>query len=244
MFCSMCGSQLPEGAVVCPNCGEKVEKEPTFSDVTNYAEKKAQQVANSIQNKAENFQQSYYEQQESRKIKDVREMFVSPDEEQRAVVGSGYLNNLIHTGILGKGFGVLTNRRLYYKGKCFYKSGGHYMKFDEEYTVDVQDITASGFIYNRYLSFLICTVCAFIVCLVSLIFSIGGDGAFGLISFLSFFIGIIFFVLYRFVRPVMYEICFAGGSIAIKASSYGMKEIKIFDKTLRMTKDEYLAKNQ
>ena len=38
MFCAKCGTQLPEGANVCPSCGERVEKEINFSDVTNYAE--------------------------------------------------------------------------------------------------------------------------------------------------------------------------------------------------------------
>ena len=41
---------------------------------------------------------------------------------------------------------------------------------------------------------------------------------------------------------LFYEVRFSGGSISIKASSYGIKEIKAFDKQLRLAKEEYLEK--
>ena len=155
MFCAKCGTQLPEGANVCPSCGERVEKEINFSDVTNYAEQKAQQVSDNIQNQVQNIRQTQVEERAGRAVRDIREMFVSADEQQKAVIGGGYLDNMLRTGVLGRGFGVLTNRRLYYRGKCFYKVGGRYVKTDEDCTVDLQDITSSGFTYTRYLWLLV-----------------------------------------------------------------------------------------
>ncbi len=45
MFCSQCGSKLPDGAVVCPDCGAKVGKEISFSNVTNHASQRMQQAS-------------------------------------------------------------------------------------------------------------------------------------------------------------------------------------------------------
>ncbi len=80
-------------------------------------------MSEGIQNQVQNFCQMQAEAEESRKVKGVSELFVDEQEEQKAVIGGGYLNNMLHSGVLGKGFGALTDRRLYYRGKCFYKSG-------------------------------------------------------------------------------------------------------------------------
>ena len=99
MFCVQCGKEIPEGASVCPGCGAKAEKEISFSDVTNYAGKKAQQMSEGLQNQVQNFRQTQAEAEESRKVKDVSELFVDEQEEQKAVIGGGYLNNMLHSGV-------------------------------------------------------------------------------------------------------------------------------------------------
>jgi len=71
MFCAKCGKELPEGAKVCPNCGEKIEKDITFADVKAYAGQKAQQAAVTIQDKAKqasaSVQSKYQEFKEEQK---------------------------------------------------------------------------------------------------------------------------------------------------------------------------------
>ena len=241
MFCAKCGSQLPEGANVCPQCGEKVEKEINFSDVTNYAGQKAQQVSDNIQSRMENIRQTQAEEKASRVVRDIKDMFVSADEEQKAVIGGGYLNNMLRTGILGKGFGVLTNRRLYYRGKCFYKVGGRYMKTDEDCTVDLQDITSSGFTYTRHLWLLVMTVAVLAFGMYGLIMTSNSTyPEYGPVI-LIFLIGIALLAAYLYFKISVYEVTFAGGSLSIKASSFGVKEVRAFDKALRQAKDEHLA---
>lgn len=256
MFCSKCGSQLPEGANVCPQCGEKVEKEINFSDVTNYAGQKAQQVSGNIQSQVQNIRQTQEEQKASRAVHDIKDMFVSADEEQKAVIGGGYLSNMLKTGILGKGFGVLTNRRLYYRGKCFYKIGSRYMKTDEDCTVDLQDITSSGFRYTGrlWILFLAVLVLLFALNIGIVIYGLGSayrhfdsssatislliGGAFFLVVFL---VGVGLVFAYCYFKISIYTVTFAGGSLSIKASAYGIREVRAFDKALRQAKDEHLA---
>lgn len=242
MFCVKCGRELPEGVAACPDCGAKVEKEINLSDVTSYAGQKAQQMSDSIQSQVNNFQQSQKEAAESRKIKDVRDLFVNEEEQQKAVLGGGYLSNLLHSGVLQKGFGVLTDRRLYYRGKCFYKVGGRYMKADEDCTLDLQDITSTGFFYTRNL---ICLLMSALSCIASwycLIFCISEFyllAAFLLCIFVA--LTVLFFIV---SKRTMYEVTFAGGTLSIKASSYGVPQLRAFDKELHRAKDEFLFGKQ
>ncbi len=185
-----------------------------------YADQQFKKVTRGMQEKAQSVSARYKEEKETRKIKDVREMFVDENEQDIAVIGGGYLSNMLHTGTLSKGFGVLTERRLYYKGKCYYKSGKNYLKTDEERIVDVQDVTSSGFVYTRNFLWLFLTI---IFCW-------------------TIILPIIFLLVFIFYKRAMYEISFAGGAIAIKVSAYGVSEIKAFDKELRMAKDSYIER--
>lgn len=241
MFCGNCGNQLPEGANVCPQCGTKVAKEVDFSDVKDYAGRKVQQAASSVQDQVQNAQQSYKEQFESRKIRDIREMFVDPSEEQRAVIGGGYLNNLVQTGIFSKGFGVLTDRRLYYRGKCFSKLGNHFVKTDEDRIVDVADITSSGFVYARYIIFLILSIFLGICTVNMFIFALAEGDAVPFFFFMLCLFAVAV-LIYIFFKRTMYTVTYAGGSISIKASSYNIRDVRAFDKVLHQVKDEYLAR--
>lgn len=246
MFCVQCGKELPEGASVCPDCGAKVEKEINFSDVTSYAGQKAQQVSDSIQSQVQNFRQAQEEAAESRKVKDIRELFVNEEEQQKAVIGGGCLSNMLHSGVLGKGFGVLTDRRLYYRGKCFYRIGGRYMKSDEDCTVDLQDITSSGFTYARNLIWMALATLSGMASLFLFVTVIGAARydrpffTFWLFAFLM--VTVLFSLLFVISKKTIYEVTFAGGTLSIKASSYGVQEVRAFDKALRREKDSLLKK--
>lgn len=242
-YCMHCGSEMSDEAEFCGNCGKGVSSGSIdnieFSDVARYAGQQEKKAVEGIQSKAQDFQESHSDENEERKIKYVKEMFVNPDEEQRAVIGGGYLANMIHTGTIRKGFGVLTNRRFYFKGKCFYKAGKHFMKTDEERTVDLQDITSSGFVYVRMFLWNVIAVLSMVAIALLCVFSEVRDDDIPYIVFAGL-IDFVFWLIYISYKRVIYEISFAGGSIAIEASSYGMKQIKAFDKQLRLAKDEHL----
>lgn len=253
MFCQQCGNQLPEGAQVCPSCGAKTEKTINFEDVKGFANQKGQELTKSVRNASQDFKQQLADEKEARKIQEASDIFVDPDEKQIAVLGSGYLNNLIHNGLLAKGFGILTDSRFYYRGTGFVRMGKMMYKTDEEKTVDLQDITASGFLYSRNT---ILAVFSFVLTAIAILLDavtyvnvysswyvtdsdvvlfylalIGG----GIVVLAAW----IWFILYK---RALYQIFFAGGTISIKASVYGSKELHDFDRQLRQAKDEKLKK--
>lgn len=63
--------------------------------------------------------------------------------------------NYLANQSLSKGFAVISDKRVYFRGTCFSGTGKNLKKTDEERTVDVKDITGSGFIYRRYIGILL-----------------------------------------------------------------------------------------
>ena len=184
-------------------------------------------------------------QQEEHKINNVKDIFVREDEQEKAVIGGGYLKDLLHTGVLNKGFGIVTNRRFYFKGTCYHKVGNGFTMTNEERIVDLQDITSSGFTYTKNVLWLILSYIGFlwgVYATILLIMGINDNVA--LMFILGWLPDIILWIIYILSKIVIYEVSFAGGAIAVKSSSYGVKELRDFDKKLRLAKDEFLEKNK
>ncbi len=88
-------------------------------------------------------------------IKKFETYFVSKNEQYISSLGNGYIMNYLTSGSLKKGFAIISNKRVYFKGSCFSGHGKFFLKTNEERTVDIKDITGSGFIYQRYLGILL-----------------------------------------------------------------------------------------
>ena len=99
--------------------------------------------------------------------------FVSRDETYISSLGNGYIANFLANGSLSKGFAVITNKRVYFRGSCYSGQGKSFVKSNEERTVDIKDVTGSGFIYRRYLGVLLGLVVALVVLLAGIGGSIG-----------------------------------------------------------------------
>lgn len=235
MFCTNCGKKMPDGSSKCPSCGKEVKNsEINLQDVANFASDKAKQMAAGASQKTQESIEAYKKEQEDRNVKNVSDIIVDQNEEQISVLGGGYLANMLHGGGLSKGFGILSDKRFYFKGKCYTKSAGVYKSVTEEYIVDLEDITATGFTSKGSFWLIILAIIAFVLAVISLVY----DGYIN--EFLVFAVpGIILLAIYRFTLKNYYEISFAGGSICVDASKYGgMKEVRGFNKALRLAKDK------
>ncbi len=93
--------------------------------------------------------------------------FVNREEKYVSSLGNGYIMNYLASGNLSKGFAVISNKRVYFRGSCFSGQGKALIKTDEERTVDIKDVTGSGFIYRRYLGILLGLLAALAVMLTS-----------------------------------------------------------------------------
>lgn len=96
-------------------------------------------------------------------INKLAQYFVSRDEKYISSLGNGYIMNYLANRSFSKGFSVITNKRVYFRGSCFSGRGKALIKTNEERTVDIKDVTGSGFIYNRYVGLLLGLITAFFV---------------------------------------------------------------------------------
>lgn len=96
-------------------------------------------------------------------INKLAQYFVNRDEKYISSLGNGYIMNYLARGSLSRGFAVISNKRVYFRGSCFSGQGKALIKTSEERTVDIKDVTGSGFIYKRYVGLLLGLITAFFV---------------------------------------------------------------------------------
>lgn len=175
-------------------------------------------------------------------------LFVDANEKEISTLGSNYLRNFLSTGSLENGFCTVTDKRVYFRGKCYTKSGNNYKSTKEEKTVDLKDVTGTGFTFIKRFWLMIlailCTIWA-VVLTFSLVASLPelneseGWSSILLVIFVAILPTIVLWGLYWFFKVKVFEISFAGGKIAFKASSYNENEVNNFQRALRQAKDNY-----
>lgn len=202
---------------------------------------KEQELSQSFKDKVHGLKYKVRVEKGVQLIKDVSDIFVNPDERQIATIESGYLTNLLHGGELARGFGVLTASRFYYRGKAYHQTKWMLYKTNEESVVELQDITATGFVFSRNLIF---AAIAALATLIELVIVIGLFASpenvieYWLVTVVGACITAALWALYIWYRRAIYQVSYAGGMIAIKASAYDMKQLHEFDRKLHQAKDE------
>ncbi|MCB5284651.1 MAG: hypothetical protein LHW45_03545 [Candidatus Cloacimonetes bacterium] len=73
---------------------------------------------------------------------DVNSLFFEADEQAYAILGQNYLNSFLSTGVWGQWAMILSNKRLYVKGKVFVPRQGM-ARLDEDF--NVYDLTGSSY---------------------------------------------------------------------------------------------------
>lgn len=182
-------------------------------------------------------------------MENLQSMFVDANEKQIATLGGNYLRNFLATGSLDKGFCTISDKRVYFRGKCFYKSGNNYKNSKEERVVDLKDITGTGFIEARHWWMkIVSPVCA-VLALVLFFLLEGKEVDIVTGFFFALWVAcvggaVIFTILYFVLKQRLFEISYAGGKIAFKASNYSEEEMQSFQKELRRAKDNQTSISQ
>ena len=154
MKCNKCGTEVNPQDEFCYNCG---------AQITRKKENKKDKQKNEPE------VQEY--KLKDKEIEKLSQSFASRDEKYIASLGNGYIMNYLTNGSMSKGFAFITDKRVYFKGSCLSGTGKKLVKTNEERTVDVKNITGSGFTYHRYWGILIAL---FLSILASLAGAIGG----------------------------------------------------------------------
>ena len=143
MFCTNCGKEIPENAEFCGYCGFRMNskeessnfKESNYSGNSYSYEERKENIASMATNVS---------------AKDIEGVLVEPTENVIATFGNSYFKSLVVSGNFKKYAYILTDKRLYYKGVVYYNVADAKMvtKVGEEFIVDLQNISCSGFVYT------------------------------------------------------------------------------------------------
>ena len=172
-------------------------------------------------------------------------IFYDSSEKHLGTLGIGYLQNYMISGKSERAILLLSNKRLYQRGKALQKSNRGWILVRTEKVVDIKDITGTSFLSNKRLSLLFS----------SIFFGFATLALFG-ISILNrkleaeqnwdvllFLLGSIMtgacIWAYLFLQKKVFIVEYAGGSIGVDSSAYAEIEITEFQKKISKLKDEY-----
>lgn len=172
----------------------------------------------------------------------VRSAFVSEDEQLVAIMGNSIAQSFFASGRIEKGFAILSNRRLYFKGSCLMRKGAHFSKIREERTVDVTNITGTGFVYSnpiwlRVLAYVFWVIGAVFLVDVFIRLMKNDDTLEILVTLGCGLVGGILELLYRAKKRTIFEVAFAGGGIGLDARWATAQEADFFQKNLKLVSD-------
>lgn len=173
-------------------------------------------------------------------MSDFSKLFASSDEELVAVLGNSTAQRFLATGELGNGFIVLSNKRIYFHGKCLLRTGRRFMHIREERVVDVLNVTGTGFVHIRHVWMRVISILCGIACLCGMItcatehddavavaFTLGGAALVALFEY-----------LYAASKTSIFEIAFAGGGIGVDIRWFYASDVDAFQKRIKQISDE------
>ncbi len=187
MFCGNCGKQIDDSCNVCPYCGTRIKQDTRIEkDVVK-------------------------EKDDIYKV-----IFVEPDENYLGSLGNGYLNSFLTNKKIKRCIALLSDKRIYLRGNMVDINSGKIERFNMQKTIDLEDITGTGFVYSSpqvwKLVLAILTIWAIIPAILLLVSYLKG-------------------------RNTLFFIEYAGGCIKFDASIYGLAESQDFERQIRRAKN-------
>lgn len=208
MFCKKCGKPLENNSASCPYCGNSTINNSMHPQ--NDSEEAQYDVSNS--------------QQKLKKI------FIEPDEQLLGKFGNDYFVNLLYKKT-EKCHALLTDKRIYLKGAFYSGSGKSILYTTEERTLDLEDVTGTGFIYEQSSIIMLFSLLPIIL---AMIYDLNNV----VVLFISIIIATLIAICVLFKsRKTFFFIDYAGGRIKIDASLIGLSDVQDFHKQMRRAKD-------
>lgn len=173
----------------------------------------------------------------------ITDIFASPEEKFVAVLGNDAAQSFFASGSVGNGFMILSDRRVYFRGKCLRRVGKRFSYLREERTVDVSNVSGTGFVYSNpvwLLALAIFFTVYTLVCLIPAFSSIGhGDAeviAFAIVAASALVTAVLYF-LYHAKKKTVFEVSFAGGGIGLNVQWLAAGEADHFQKNIKLVGD-------
>lgn len=177
-----------------------------------------------------------------------KQFFMNPKEQFVCALGNGYIQNYLAGGFVGKGFAVVSDKRVYFKGKRYTTDGNGLRSVTVANSIELKNITGVniGNVFSLALRvFFTLAVCLFIFIIVMTIIDSVNQGFDRFFPYLGTFIaclgvplGTPSIVSYLATKKKLLFIEYTGGSVALEIKWYSKEEINSFLKALIPAKDK------
>ena len=231
-YCGKCGCELADDAVFCPDCGTRIvaASAPRSNGDNNgmgnqgYAkgpQTMPQTPPPTMQGYPNNMPNMGYSQQYQAVPQYCRDesVLVDPNERIIARFGGGWLVNLIALGKVRRVCGILTDRRCYIQGSMLEKGKIRQKKFES--IVNVEDINATWFSYERKIGYLVWAI----ILSVFFIFILPLIGA-----------GLLYWQYFK-SKITIFNIQHPGGELSFMVYGSDFQQVKMFAKQIHVVKD-------
>ena len=249
MFCTSCGKQIDDSSKVCPFCGTSFapQSPAPASTQAGTAATAVSPTPVAVPHVAASGSVSQVNAPRDAKNSKI---YVDPNETYVASVSEkGNVFDLFSSNKTMKGWAaIVTDKRLYLRGETTELNFANIGKCNVQKTVDLEDVTGTGFAYTNPNILLL---------LFGILFLLGSFGTIGkTILFVNDFddvtystIGLFVLALvlltfgigciYSYVtnRHSLFFIEYAGGNIKFDATGIGLKACQDFEKTIRISKE-------
>lgn len=177
----------------------------------------------------------------------IKQIFASSDERLVAILGNNVAQTFFANGRIKEGFAILSNRRLYFKGTCLLRQGNRFSKIHEERTVDVENITGTGFVHRdpvwlKVLAFIFAGLSTF--CLIGALVDDYNSTTYFLVCLGFGLLFLLFLLIYKSQKYTVFEVAFAGGGIGLDASWIEANEAQFFQKNIKLVGDSIKSQQQ
>lgn len=227
----------------CGNCGKEIEDGSKFCPFCGSGNIEEEIVENNISDN--NYQK----------------IFVEPDENYLGSLGDGYLNSFFTTNKIKTCIAFLSDKRVYLRGNMIDINGGKFSRTNIQKTIDLEDITGTGFIYisGKLWKLILAILLGLLTIWLGLpLLTMLVERRFELVElvrkrtiecvfYLLFCLltasatlipAILLFLSYFKARKTLFFIEYAGGCIKFDASIYGLAESQDFEKQIRRAKNK------
>ncbi len=176
----------------------------------------------------------------------ITDIFASPDEQLVAILGNTAAQNFFSRGVVGNGFIVLSDRRVYFRGRCLRREGKRFIYMREDRTVDVENVTGTGFVHFNHvwmkiLGIIFAALGGLFLC--SCIVAIGVLQPL-LLALLFGGAGMFFLLRYKATKMSVFEIAFAGGGFGLDVRMLDADESAKFQKAIKLAGDSIKRKEK
>lgn len=173
-------------------------------------------------------------------------IFIEPSEEYVSSLGNWHITNYLEENDLEHGFSIISNKRVYVKGKFFHIKNGKISKKFEERTVDLNVVTGTSYMINNPIPLLLSALVSLIACIGCCFLSYVAKA--GTLSTTLLAVGIILFIMYGVFLGLYFTNCqklfhihLDGEGIAFAKSLYDKSELADFQNQLNRVIDRKVA---